>query len=359
MSPRVVLAAGLLLASPMSGATPPATISVSTVPDAVYRNPDGGHGDTESWFFNLVVADSEDRAEIRPVELVSEIFRGQSLLERRELPAETLADMRRVSYEVTPDTPPLSLRRRFSVDEVFDLPLAFRGIPLAWKADHVRLTLRLDVPGRDAVTRSLDVPIQTFRQKTQLTFPLRGPGIVTQGQINNFGHSGHANRFAVDVMALDPRYAPMAGETNDNAAFAGWGHEVVAPAAGKVVYARNDVPDNTPGVDPETVYSKVHDPILAIGGNCVVIDHGTGELSVLMHMRRGSVAVKVGEEVRAGQMIGRMGNSGDSFAVHLHYQLQDGPELFRANSLPFTFSDLQGVEMVRGSYFEASPPGEP
>lgn len=347
------------LASLSITATAAASVSISTVPSVVYRNPDGGHGDTESWFFNLLVTDGERRTTISPIDLVSEIYRGSTLLERRQMPASTLASLRSRSFTVTDDTPPLSLHRRFSLDEIFDLPLAFRGIAREWSADRVRLTLTLEVPSGESSDLTLDVPIRSFEQKTDLIFPLRGPAIVTQGPMSNFGHSGHANRFAIDVMGLDARYGPMASDANANSAFAGWGREVVAPANGKVVYARNDVPDNPPGSDPEATYSKVHDPILAIGGNCVVIDHGNGEFSALMHMRQGSVAVAVGQAVQTGQTIGRMGSSGDSYAVHLHYQLQDGPELFRANSLPVRFSNLPGAELVRGNYLDPSPPPSP
>ena len=63
-------------------------------------------------------------------------------------------------------------------------------------------------------------------------------------------------------------------------------------------------------------------------GNCVIIDHGNSEYSVVAHMQQGSVTVKVGERVAAGQVIGKLGNSGDSFGPHLHYQLQSGPQLF-------------------------------
>jgi len=94
------------------------------------------------------------------------------------------------------------------------------------------------------------------------------------------------------------------------------------------------------------------EPLLAIAGNCVIIDHGNAEFSALMHLQHGSVTVEVGSTVRQGQVIARLGNSGHAFGAHLHYQLQDGPALFRANSLPVKFDNLEGVELARGVYFE-------
>jgi murein DD-endopeptidase MepM/ murein hydrolase activator NlpD len=57
-------------------------------------------------------------------------------------------------------------------------------------------------------------------------------------------------------------------------------------------------------------------------------------------MQQGSVTVKAGDRVTAGQMIGKLGNSGDSFGPHVHYQLQSAPLLFQGQSLPFRFKNI-------------------
>jgi murein DD-endopeptidase MepM/ murein hydrolase activator NlpD len=88
-------------------------------------------------------------------------------------------------------------------------------------------------------------------------------------------------------------------------------------------------------------------------GNCVIIDHGNSEYSVMAHMQQGSVTVKPGERVTAGQVIGRLGNSGDSFGPHLHYQLQSGPQLFHGQSLPFRFQNIDDPQLSRGTQFDA------
>jgi len=74
----------------------------------------------------------------------------------------------------------------------------------------------------------------------------------------------------------------------------------------------------------------------------------------VMHMQKGSVRVKKGDKVKRGDVIGLLGNSGDSFGPHLHFQLQDGPELFKYTSLPFEFADLKGRKFARGEYFSAN-----
>jgi murein DD-endopeptidase MepM/ murein hydrolase activator NlpD len=92
---------------------------------------------------------------------------------------------------------------------------------------------------------------------------------------------------------------------------------------------------------------------MAIAGNCVIIDHGNSEYRVLMHLVQGSVTVKVGERVTAGQVIGKLGNSGPSFGPHLHYQLQSGPQLFHDQGLPFKFQNTGAAPLFRGRLFTA------
>jgi hypothetical protein len=61
-------------------------------------------------------------------------------------------------------------------------------------------------------------------------------------------------------------------------------------------------------------------------GNYVVLD-GRGETReyVFMHLRMGSVVVAQGQHVRTGQLIGEVGNTGDSTGPHLHFEIWDGP----------------------------------
>jgi Peptidase family M23 len=217
--------------------------------------------------------------------------------------------------------------------------------------DRARVTLSMTTSsGREESVA--DVPIFVYQQKTALIFPFRGPALVMQGWVNDGGHAGYANQFAIDVLGLDPNYAPELNDKDENASYAGWDREIIAPADGTVVYVRNDVPNNisSSGPDQKMIDSQ-HDPVFAVAGNCVILDHGNSEFSVMMHMREGSVMVKAGDHVKKGQLIGRLGNSGDSFGPHLHYQLQSGPDLFRDPSIPFTFQNVNRSHLFRGTYF--------
>jgi hypothetical protein len=244
--------------------------------------------------------------------------------------------------------------RAIGLPEAFELRYYFRQ-PQALGIDSVALRLTVaDAKGR-AAEHLLGIPVRYYRQATTLIFPIRGHGIIGHDYVTNGGHGGHgnfSNEFALDIDGLDKNFGELS-DANENAADAGWGREILAPAAGTVVYARNDVPSNArPGEEPgDQWYRPLHDPIMASAGNCVIIDHGNSEYSVMMHMQPGSVTVNVGDRVVAGQVVGKLGNSGGAFGPHLHYQLQSGPRLWEDQSLPVKFQNLDGP-LSRGRYFD-------
>lgn len=85
-------------------------------------------------------------------------------------------------------------------------------------------------------------------------------------------------------------------------------------------------------------------------GNHLILDFGNGTYAAYAHLRRGSLAVREGDRVHAGQLIARCGNSGNSSEPHLHFQLMDGPDPDAARGVPFTW---HGVGVPRnGETFE-------
>jgi biotin carboxyl carrier protein len=176
---------------------------------------------------------------------------------------------------------------------------------------------------------------------------------IVFGHASEGDHTERSQAFAYDIAPLGPRYELLRdGDGSENSQFAGWGREVRAPAAGVVVRVQNDVPDNPspaqmlgPDDRPEGMWAML--------GNGLVIDHGTGEFSLLGHMQQGSVLVTSGQRVEEGQQLGRVGNSGHSSGPHLHYHLMDGPELFRSNGLPARFTGLETAVPRRGALEEA------
>lgn len=68
-------------------------------------------------------------------------------------------------------------------------------------------------------------------------------------------------------------------------------------------------------------------------GNRVSIDHGNGIVTKYFHLKKGSIPVKIGDKVAAGERIGEMGSTGYSTGAHLHFQLEIGGKA--ADPLPY------------------------
>jgi len=158
------------------------------------------------------------------------------------------------------------------------------------------------------------------KHQTQLSLPLKGSWLVFWGgdtrELNQH-HDVPNQRFALDLLGVGEGGKTQQGEGSRNEDFYAFGREVLAPADGTVIEVIDGVRDNTPGsMNP---YSAL--------GNCVTIQHREGEVSVLAHLKRGSIVVKVGDKVKRGQLLGKCGNSGNSSEPHLHYHVQNSPVL--------------------------------
>jgi murein DD-endopeptidase MepM/ murein hydrolase activator NlpD len=125
-----------------------------------------------------------------------------------------------------------------------------------------------------------------------------------------------------------------------------------APVVTHVVWYRVGGADNVPGqLDPKQP-----------AGNHVILDFGNSEYGLLAHFKKGSVRVKTGQSVAAGDTLALCGNSGNSSQPHLHFHLQNGPVLFGADGLPAPFTDylahgkpVDRGEPVRGDIIERKP----
>jgi murein DD-endopeptidase MepM/ murein hydrolase activator NlpD len=349
-------AAGAVLtacAGPSAGgpapAAPPGRVRLLHAPQRVFKLRDVGRENTESWLFHLVVETAEGD-EAAPVAMDVASLSGGAVVETASL-GEAAVAARRVA----------ALTRRTGIGgEPLPAPVQWqlyrvRGShPVAAAVDGVRITMRLrDARGR-VVHAAAEVPVGTYTNLASLVFPFRGRGYISNAQAHDGGHSNRSGQFALDALGVDERYAPMSSSEDTNEAYAGWGRELVAPAAGTVVRARGDRPDQPVPDRSDPAFFAPEFPSGGDVGNHVVIDHGGGEFSLVAHMMAGSVLVSTGDRVRQGQPIGRLGSSGDSTGPHVHYQLQSGPDWPSADALPCAFTNVSRDALVRGAFFRAT-----
>jgi hypothetical protein len=202
---------------------------------------------------------------------------------------------------------------------------------------------------------------RTYADKTALILPLCGPLFVWEGhdfyahhqrvpvgssKVQSLGITANSNNFASDFIYLDAQGRTYHDDPRTLDNWYSYAKPIYAPGMGVVLATANAIPDNW---FEDSKATQIGYPKLPDGkdpkdiGNFVLLDHQDGEFSLLVHMKPGSVAVKPGDHVHPGQLLGRIGFSGDSIFPHLHYSLMDGPEVFKAWGLPAYFSHFHRV----------------
>lgn len=209
-------------------------------------------------------------------------------------------------------------------------------LPVRFERGFLDLTIALD--NEDKVAGLLLLPhTEPIPAPASNTVPLRLPFegqwfVFWGGDTRDLNkHRDTPNqRYAFDFLAVDESGKSYAGEGKGNEDYFAFGREILAPADGVVTDVIEGVRDNRPGsMNP---YSGL--------GNAVFIRHAEHEVSVLAHLKLGSITVKVGEQVKAGQVLGLCGNSGNSSEPHLHYHLQNTPIMQDATGIKCFFDNV-------------------
>lgn len=192
-----------------------------------------------------------------------------------------------------------------------------------------RARLQLPLAGRVLVWDGHD--FLAHHRRWDYTFPL----------IDELGFTSNVARYSYDFVIVDEHGMMSRGDEAKNESWFAYGKPVRSPAAGTIVAAVDDRPD-----DRTLDMAALKTNLMAVYGNYVVIDHGGGEFSVLGHIRHASAKVKAGDRVTAGQEVAAVGASGSSLFPHLHYQLQttaDG----HAEGLPSYFTMFERIRGAR------------
>jgi hypothetical protein len=158
-----------------------------------------------------------------------------------------------------------------------------------------------------------------------------------------------AQRYAIDFEQADSGNRIFTGDPRDPRNYEIFGREVLAVADGTVVGTRNDLPEQTPGSYPAGIGIDEAD------GNFVVLDIGGGFFVNYAHMQPGSVRPRVGDRISRGDVIGLVGNTGNSVAPHLHLHVMDGPSPLASQGLPYLYDRFELTGQVASTAaFDAS-----
>lgn len=127
-----------------------------------------------------------------------------------------------------------------------------------------------------------------------------------------------------------------------------WGKEVFAPFNGTVVEASNDQNDRYKlNLLRDLIQGLVLAPrnknngIEYFLGNYITIQSTDGIFALLAHLKKGSVSVMEGQKVESGELIGRVGNSGNTIQPHLHFQLMAENAPDTSTLIPFFLESYQ------------------
>lgn len=198
-------------------------------------------------------------------------------------------------------------------------------------------------------------------------FPLRGEGWMAvqtpAARIPSHGTDLLGQRFAFDFLRVDARPRPHDHPSSSARAILlgrraqdcyAWGAPVHAPFDGLVVRAVDGVGERT-WIHPvreiirlaRTAWTFTPERLAAVLGNHVILQSAdsAGVYAALVHFAPGSVAVAAGQTVRTGDLLGRVGHTGNSTSPHLHFQLMDSLDLATARGIPCAF---RRYEIQRG-----------
>jgi len=156
------------------------------------------------------------------------------------------------------------------------------------------------------------------------------------------GRAQIAQRFAIDWVRIEKDGSgTYHGDPKNNANYRAYGAEVLAVADGVVAEVKDGIPQNVPGLASRAVPITLE----TVAGNHIMLDLGAGIWAMYAHLQPGSLRVKLGDRVRRGQVLGLVGNSGNSTEPHLHFQLCNANSPLGSEGLPYALASfgLQGT----------------
>jgi murein DD-endopeptidase MepM/ murein hydrolase activator NlpD len=233
-----------------------------------------------------------------------------------------------------------------TLEKASDVPAAIRH----------RLSVKIGDYPEELSVDSVALPVSTA--VATISSPLRGDHwLAGNGPSNSSGHrralipidarAAIAQRFAIDWVKLGNEAQTYHDDKLDNKNYYAYGVDALAVADGVVTEVKDGIPQNIPGENSRAVPITLE----TVGGNHVIIDIGGGNFAFYAHLQPGSLRVKLGEKVRRGQVVGLVGNSGNSTEPHLHFHISNGSSPLGSEGLPYALPSFE----VEGSGWAWKP----
>jgi hypothetical protein len=206
-------------------------------------------------------------------------------------------------------------------------------------------------------------PVRVVQSLVMIGPPLTGKGWVAVNgccEVNGVhrstglpinGRIYFAQRYAIDWMRLDKDGRMVHGDASDVNNYTDYGADVLAVAKGKVVSTLDTLDDQKPGTlpDPSTINLE------NVDGNHVILDIGEGLYAMYAHLQKGSLQVKPGDQVKRGQILGKLGNTGNTSGPHLHFQIMGGPSALGSNGVPYILDVFTLEGQIAEAQYDAAP----
>jgi murein DD-endopeptidase MepM/ murein hydrolase activator NlpD len=244
-----------------------------------------------------------------------------------------------------------------SSDEGVVLEAGSRAIVYMWLAgesgmESTSLTHRMSLfqvsPEGDTTRHEFDIdPLGLGPEPVVISAPLRGGNWwVSSWDGRRQNDTGHRRASFIAVSgraALAQRFARDWNKTGPREPTRG--QDVLAVADGVVLEVKDGIPENVPGSGAVPITLET------LLGNYIILDIGNDRYAVYAHLQHGNLRVAVGDRVRAGDVLGLVGNSGNSMGDHLHFHITDDPSPLGGEGMPYV---IDSFEVTGARYRNAS-----